>query len=98
MVKLHFNSTEEFESIFKRKTLSVTRSIIQGIEEALQKNKRTALLFEITFEEVDTMYEISLPKSQWQTALESCLEHLHKENLANEEIDCCKLLEAVKVW
>jgi len=98
MVKLHFNSTEEFESIFKRKTLSVTRSIIQGIEEALQKNKRTALLFEITFEEVDTMYEISLPKSQWQTALESCLEHLHKENLANEEIDCWKLLEAVKVW
>jgi len=98
MVKLHFNSTEEFESIFKRKTLSVTRSIIQGIEEALQKNKRTALLFEITFEEVDTMYEISLPKSQWQTALESCLEHLHKENLANEEIHCWKLLEAVKVW
>jgi FKBP-type peptidyl-prolyl cis-trans isomerase (trigger factor) len=98
MAKLHFNSTEEFESIFKRKSLSVTRSIIQGIEEALQKNKRTALLFEITFDQVDTMYEISLPKSQWQTALESCLEHLHKENLANEEIDCWKLLEAVKVW
>ena len=98
MVKLHFNTTDEFEGLFKRKSLSVTRSIISGIEKAMQKNKRTAPLFEISFEEVDMMYEISLPKSQWQTALENCLEHLHKENLADEEIDCWKLLEAVKVW
>ena len=49
MVKLHFNSTDEFEVLFKRKTLSVTRSIIQGIEKAMQGNKRSAELFEITF-------------------------------------------------
>lgn len=98
MVKLHFNSTEEFESLFKTKTLSVTRSIISGIETAMQGGKRTAKLFEITFDQVEMMYEISLPKSQWQTALENCLEHLHKEHLADEEIDCWKLLEAVKVW
>ena len=98
MVKLHFTSTEEFEGLFKRKNISVTRSIVQGIEEAMQGNKRTALLFEITFEEADTMYEISLPQSQWTTALESCLEHLHAQNLADEEIDCWKLLEAAKSW
>ena len=98
MVKLHFNSTEEFDSLFKRKSLSVTRSIIQGIEKAMQSGKRTAPLFEITFEEVDMMYEISLPQSQWQNALENCLEHLHTQDLADEQIDCWKLLEAVKVW
>ena len=98
MVKLHFTSTEEFEGLFKRKNISVTRSIVQGIEDAMQGNKRTALLFEITFEEADTMYEISLPQSQWTAALESCLEHLHAQNLADEEIDCWKLLEAAKSW
>ncbi len=98
MVKLHFTSTDEFEGLFKRKSISVTRSIVQGIEEAMQGNKRTALLFEITFEEADTMYEISLPQSQWVIALESCLEHLHAQNLADEEIDCWKLLEAAKSW
>ena len=98
MVKLHFTSTEEFEGLFKRKSISVTRSIVQGIEEAMQGNKRTALLFEITFEEADNMYEISLPQSQWVIALESCLEHLHAQNLADEEIDCWKLLEAAKSW
>ena len=98
MVKLHFNTTDEFEGLFKRKTLSVTRSIIEGIEKAVQNRKKTALLFEITFEEVDMMYEISLPQSQWQPALENCLEHLHTQDLADEQIDCWKLLEAVKVW
>lgn len=98
MVKLHFNTTDEFEGLFKRKSLAVTRSIISGIEKAMQECKRTAPLFEITFEEVDMMYEISLPKSQWQFALENCLEHLHTQDLADEQIDCWKLLEAVKSW
>jgi len=98
VVKLHFNSTEDFEGLFKRKSLSVTRSIIQGVEDAMQKNKKTAPLFEITFEDADNMYEIALPQSQWVNALESCLEHLHAQNLADEEIDCWKLLEAAKSW
>ena len=96
MVKLHFNTTDEFEGLFKRKTLSVTRSIISGIEKAVQNRKKTALLFEISFEQVELMYEISLPQSQWQYALENCLEHLHNEDLADEQIDCWKLLEAIK--
>ena len=98
VVKLHFNTTDEFEGLFKRKSLAVTRSIISGIEKAMQSRKRTAPLFEITFEEVDMMYEISLPQSQWQPALENCLEHLHAEELPDEQIDCWKLLEAVKSW
>lgn len=96
MVKLHFNTTDEFEQLFKRKSLSVTRTIVSGIEEAVQKRKKTASLFEITFEEVELAYEISLPKSQWQPALENCLEHLHSEDLTNEQIECWKLLEVVK--
>ena len=98
VVKLHFNTTDEFEGLFKRKTLSVTRSIISGIEKALEKNSRSAPLFEITFEEVDMMYEISLPQSQWKNALEHCLDHLHSEDLADEQIDCWKLIELVKSW
>ena len=96
MVKLHFETTEEFEQLFKSKTLSVTNAIYIGIEEAVIKNRRSANLFQITFEQADMMYEISLPSSQWVSALEKCLEHYHKEELADEAIDCWKLLEAVK--
>ena len=99
MVKLHFNTTDEFEGLFKNKKLSVTRAIIQGIEDAMQGNKRSACLFEVTFEEAEMAYEISLPQSQWATALESCLKHLHtKDNTSDEQIACWKLLEAAKSW
>lgn len=99
VVKLHFRDTSEFEILFKKKTLSVTRSIIKGIEEAMQKNNsKTAPLFEISFENADNMYEISLPRSQWIKALESCLEHLHARDLSDEQIDCWKLIELAKAW
>lgn len=98
MVKLHFNTTEEFDVLFKSKTKSVTDSIVLGIEKAMQEGKRTANLFEITFADSERMFEISLPKSQWEQALEQCLEHYHSLDLANESIDTWKLLEAAKVW
>lgn len=96
MVRLHFQTTDEFETLFKNKSLTVTRTIVSGIEEAEMKRKKTALLFEITFDVEELSWEISLPRSQWQPALESCLDHLHKEGTADEQIDCWKLLEAIK--
>jgi len=98
MVRLQFKTTDEFEQLFKNKTLAVTRGIVQGVEKAMQKNKRTAPLFEIEFEGADNIFEISLPQSQWVNALESCLEHLHARELPDEQIDCWKLLEAAKSW
>jgi len=98
VVKLHFESTEEFEVLFKRQTIKVTNAIVQGIQDAMEGSKRTAPLFEITFEEHDNLYEISLPQSQWANALEKCLEHYHSEEMADEAIDTWKLLEAAKVW
>lgn len=97
MAKLHFNSPEEFTATFKNKDVNVTNSIVASIEKAMQNRARTALLFEITFEEHDNLYEISLPKSQWPVALQSCLDFYHNAEMANEAIDTWKLLEAAKV-
>lgn len=98
MDRLHFNSTEEFEHVFKSKKKSVTDSIVRSLEQAILEQKRTAKLFEITFEDVDLMYEISLPRSQWTTALEQCLEHYRTLDLTDEQIDTWKLLEAAKTF
>lgn len=98
MVKLHFETTEEFEGLFKRKSKDVTDAIVSGISTAMQGGKNTALLFEITFEAAETAFEISLPRSQWTTALDSCLKHYEVLHLTDECIDTWKLLEAAKVW
>ena len=98
MAKLHFNSPEEFTTTFRKKNVDVTNTIVQSIEKAMQKRDKTALLFEITFEEHDNLYEISLPQSQWQHALQSCLDFYHEKEMSDEAIDTWKLLEAVKLF
>lgn len=98
MKKLHFESTEQFEVLFRSKTKDVTDAIVESIELAMASSKRTALIFEITFEQAEMMYEISLPVSQWPIALQKCLDHYHELGLTNEQIDTWKLLEAAKVW
>ena len=96
VAKLHFNTPEEFTQTFRNKDVSVTNSIVASIEKAMQDRQRTALLFEITFEEHDNLYEISIPKSQWTVALQSCLDFYHKAEMSDEAIDTWKLLEAAK--
>ena len=98
MVKLHFKNTDKFEILFRSKTLKVTDAIVSGIEKAMQANKKQANLFEITFEEIETAYEISLNRSEWTNALENCLDHYHSLELADQQIETWKLLEAAKVW
>lgn len=98
MVRLDFNSPEEFERLFRSKDLKVTDAIVSGIEEAMQSNKHSADLFEICFDESDIMYEISLPKKQWSIALQSCLDLYHQREETDKCIDTWKLLEIAKAW
>ena len=98
MVKLHFKNTDKFEILFRSKTLKVTDAIVLGIEKAMLANIKQANLFEITFEDVETAYEISLNRSEWTNALENCLDHYHSLEMADQQIETWKLLEASKVW
>jgi hypothetical protein len=98
MKKIHLKNTEEFENLFKNKTLKITDHIVEGISEAMEQNIKVADLFEVSFEGEEMVYEISLPQSQWATALQSCLDIYHKEGLSDECIDTWKLLETAKVW
>ena len=98
MVRLHFRDTKDFEGLFKNKKRNVTDGIVSGIEEAMKHNKKSAPLFQLTFDTVDRAYEISLPQAEWVNALESCLDHYHALGEADEAIDTWKLLEAAKSW
>ena len=98
MVKLHFNSPEEFESLFRSKDIRVTNAIVDAIKKSMNKNSRTAKLFEVSFEGTEVAYEISLPQKQWVQALQTSLDHYHKSNLVDEQIDTWELIEVIKAW
>jgi hypothetical protein len=99
MTKLHFNTPEEFSTLFKTKNERVTDTIVVGIRTALEKKKKIADLFEITFSDCEEAFIISLPSREWNHALSSCLDFYHANNCdPDKSIDTWKILEIVKTY
>lgn len=98
MVRLHFDRADQFEGLFKQKTRKVTDAMVLGIEKAMLENKKSADIFQITFGKEEVAFDISIVRSEWKHALQSCLDHYHSLNLSDEQIDTWKLLEAAKSW
>lgn len=96
MRKLQIESLDELENIFREKSVDMTNNIKEGIEEAMSKKKKTALLFEIEMEGMDTCFEISLTSKEWVTALENCLRHYEEWEMGDEAIDTYLLIKQLK--
>lgn len=98
MKKLHFENTDEFERVFKAKDEEVTDAMVEGINEAFSFQKKSADLFEITFQDVDLVYEITLPSTQWEIALETCLNHYRDLEQSDKAIDVYLLQKGIRQW
>ena len=98
MRKLHFENTDEFERVFKATDEEVTDAMVEGIQEAFTYQKKSAELFEITFEDADLVYEITLPSTQWELALETCLNHYRELEASDKAIDTYLLQKDIRKW
>ena len=96
MRKLQIESLEELENIFRQKSVDMTNNIKEGIEDAMSRKKKTALLFEIEMDGMDTAFEISLTSKEWITALENCLRHYEEWEMGDEAIDTYLLIKQLK--
>lgn len=95
MKRLVVEGIHEFSDMFREKSVDMTTSIRDSIQEALEQNKRTANLFEVEFEGIETIMEITLPKNQWKTALDNCLKHFREWEMADDEIDTYLLIKKI---
>lgn len=98
MKQLNFSTQEEFENAFKVNSPNVAHLIVAAIKEALQFQKKTAQLFEITIGDSDHSYEITLPKKEWKKALTNITEKYRKWDLADEAIDAYLLTKEIDLW
>lgn len=96
MRKLQVESLDELENIFREKSVDMTNNIKEGIEDAMSRKKKTALLFEIEMEGMDTAFEIALTSKEWITALENCLRHYEEWEMGDEAIDTYLLIKQLK--
>jgi hypothetical protein len=93
MKRLVVEGINEFSDMFREKDVEMTTSIRDSIQEALEQNKKTANLFEVEFEGVETILEISLGKSQWKVALENCLKHYEEWEMGDDALDTYLVLK-----
>ena len=98
MKHLNFQYPEEFEKLFRGNNPEVTDAIVQSIAEGVEYQKDSADMFSITFGEEEVAYEISLPKTQWPTAIQKCLDNYHEWGCTDQAIDTYLLLKEVKKW
>ncbi len=98
MKKLHFKSASEFESLFSSKNRKITDLLVEGIRNAMNNNKKVAKCFNISFDDSEYQYEISLNSKYWPDVLQDCLDFYHSQNETDLAIDTWELLECAKVW
>lgn len=96
MRKLQIEDLHELEAIFRERSVDMTNNIREGIQEAFDRKKKTAMLFEIVVEGLENSFEISLPIKEWTTALENCLKHYQEWEMADEAIDTYLLIKQLK--
>lgn len=96
MRKLQIQSLEELNSIFKEKSVDMTTNIRDSIEQAFNNKKKTALLFEIEVDGMDSAFEISVTTKEWETALQNCLNHFREWGMQDDEIDTWQLIQKIK--
>lgn len=94
-MKLSFTNINEFEKMFLSPNIKVADGIVRGIRSSLSKKKKSALLFEFSFEGDEYEYTVSLPKEQWNTALKACLKKYEEFELFDQAIDTYQLIQEV---
>ena len=73
MIKLHFESPEEFENLFETNNKKTNDQILDSIRKAMNDNKKIANLWSITFYANTHANSISLPSEHWAKVLEQIL-------------------------
>jgi len=96
MKRLEIDSLEELEAMFKEKSVELTDAIRESIQEAFDNDKKTALLFEIQIEGVESALEISITRKEWIIALENCLKHYIEWEHSDDQIDTYMLIKKLK--
>jgi hypothetical protein len=96
MKRIQVESIEDFGQLFKEKTIEMTNTIKDSIQEAVTQKRKTANLFEVEIDGIETVMGISLGKNQWIDALETCLKHYEEWQLSDDAIDTYLLIKELK--
>tara|TARA_R100000541_G_scaffold52393_1_gene60103 strand:- start:41 stop:346 length:306 start_codon:yes stop_codon:yes gene_type:complete len=96
MINLNFNTLEEFEQLFSYTNKKVVDGICNSINEAYLFSRKSAKIFNISFQDKEMSYEISLPLKEWPEALSTCLKYYEDNGESDQCIDTWKLKDNIE--
>jgi hypothetical protein len=96
MKTYNYSTIEDFEINFEKDLVEKSTTIVQAIQEGINKNLTEVVPFAIVLESLEGEYIIKIKRTEWANALTSCLKHLEKTEKIDEIIDTYQLLQKLK--
>lgn len=96
MIKATLNSVNDVPDFLNENSLKITNTIVKVIESIYKTRKKSALILELTLMDANGVFEISLPRTEWEKSLENCLKVYSETEMYDEAIDTFSLLEKIK--
>ena len=90
--KLYYENLYQFEAALDNRDFKITSGIVEGILDAMFKNRALAHIFEVSFADGSDVYYLSLNKKEWAETLRRCLPDYEKKELYEK---CAEIKRAV---
>lgn len=96
MIKATLDSVQDVPNFLDENYLNISNTIVQTITEIYKTRKKSALILELTLMDANGVFEISLPKSEWEKSLQNCVKFYSESEMYDEAIDTFSLIEKLK--
>ena len=96
MIQATLDSVNDVPDFLSENSLKITNTIVQVIGNTYKTRKKSALILELTLMDANGVFEISLPRSEWEKSLENCLKGYSETEMYDEAIDTFSLLEKIR--
>jgi hypothetical protein len=93
-----YNTIEEFEDAYQdiETLVEHSKTIVEVLSKAVGTDVKEVDFFQIDINDTAEVYTIKAKRSEWISALESCLSHMEKYGLVDEVIDTYSLIQKLK--
>lgn len=92
MIKATLDNTGDVPKFLDENSLQITNTIVEVIGSIYKTRKKSATIFEFTLTDANGVFEVSLPRAEWEKSLQNCITYYSENNMYDEAIDTYSLL------
>lgn len=90
--KLFYENLYQFEAALDRRDFKITSGIVEGVLDAMFRNRSSAHIFEVSFYDGSDVYHLTLDRPEWAETLNRCLPDYVKRELYEK---CAEIKRAI---